>query len=122
MATLQIYDRPLCCSTGICGPSVDPVLVAFAADLEWLREQGVNVSRYNLAFEPGEFTKNDDVKQALSVGQVACLPIVRVDAQIVSQGRYPTRDELKSWCVVQAKGAEMPAASNSCCSGTSCCL
>jgi hypothetical protein len=36
MASLQVFDRPLCCSTGICGPEVDPALLALAADLAWL--------------------------------------------------------------------------------------
>ena len=24
---VEIYDPPMCCSSGICGPSIDPVLV-----------------------------------------------------------------------------------------------
>lgn len=24
---VEIYDPPLCCSSGLCGPSIDPVLV-----------------------------------------------------------------------------------------------
>ncbi|MFN8709420.1 MAG: arsenic metallochaperone ArsD family protein, partial [Planctomyces sp.] len=38
-----IYDRPMCCSTGICGPTVDPVLPRFAADLETIRNAGHTV-------------------------------------------------------------------------------
>jgi hypothetical protein len=30
----------MCCSTGVCGPAVDPKLTRFAADVEWLRNQG----------------------------------------------------------------------------------
>ncbi|MDH3717738.1 MAG: arsenic metallochaperone ArsD family protein, partial [Planctomycetota bacterium] len=26
MAKIQVYDKPMCCSTGICGPQVDPTL------------------------------------------------------------------------------------------------
>ena len=26
MKTIQVYDKPMCCSTGVCGPKVDPVL------------------------------------------------------------------------------------------------
>lgn len=98
MKVLEIFDRPLCCSTGICGPSVDPALVHFAADLDWLKEQGVEVHRYNLAFEPAAFTRHDDVKEALRTGQVACLPLVRLNGRILSQARYPLREELAAWC------------------------
>ncbi len=32
-ARIQVYDPAMCCSTGVCGPEVDPVLVRFATDL-----------------------------------------------------------------------------------------
>jgi hypothetical protein len=38
---LEVFDPPLCCPTGVCGPSVDPDLVRFSADLAWLSEQGL---------------------------------------------------------------------------------
>jgi hypothetical protein len=47
--TLQVYDPPMCCSTGACGPSLDPALVRFVADLGSLSQQGLTVERYNLA-------------------------------------------------------------------------
>ena len=48
MIKVQVFDPAMCCSTGVCGPSVDPVLPRFAADLEWLKSKGVQVERYNL--------------------------------------------------------------------------
>jgi len=38
---IEVYDPPMCCSTGVCGPAIDPVLPRFAADLEWLKGRGV---------------------------------------------------------------------------------
>jgi hypothetical protein len=35
--TLCVFDPAMCCSTGVCGPSVDPELARFAADLDWLK-------------------------------------------------------------------------------------
>ncbi len=52
MPKLQVFDPAMCCSTGVCGPSVDPTLPRFAADLEWLQSKGVQVERYNLARDP----------------------------------------------------------------------
>ena len=57
MIKVQVFDPAMCCSTGVCGPSVDPVLPRFAADLEWLKSKGVRVERYNLAQEVGAFTR-----------------------------------------------------------------
>ena len=49
MSHLDVFDPPMCCSTGVCGPSVDPLLAVFAADVEWLSTRGVSVTRFNLA-------------------------------------------------------------------------
>lgn len=53
MIAVRVFDPAMCCSTGICGPSVDPQLVRFAADLDWLKGQGVSVERFNLSQQPG---------------------------------------------------------------------
>ena len=48
MSTVQVYDKPMCCSTGVCGPDVDPVLPKFAADLDWLNGRRVNIASYQV--------------------------------------------------------------------------
>lgn len=55
MASVKVFDPAMCCSTGVCGPSVDPKLVRFAADLDWLRSKEAGVERYNLAQQPAAF-------------------------------------------------------------------
>ena len=95
--TLQVYDPAMCCSAGACGPSVDPALVRFAADLEWLGQQGLTVERYNLAQQPGAFANNALVKQTLEHDGNGCLPLILFDGKIVSRGAYPSRDELASF-------------------------
>ena len=41
MTSVTVFDPAMCCSTGVCGPAVDPALTLFAADLDWLAGQGV---------------------------------------------------------------------------------
>ena len=94
MKKLQVFDPPLCCSTGVCGPNPDPVLPRFAADLHWLASQGVAVERYNLAQEPQAFAANETAKAALVKYGNDCLPLILVNDAIVSRGSYPTREEL----------------------------
>lgn len=120
MTTLQVFDRPMCCSTGVCGPSVDPVLPRFAADLDWLKSQGVTVERYNLAQQPAVFGQHADVKAALQAENVACLPLFRVNGEIVFKGKYPSRSMLARWCGVHDE-VRGPAAGSSCCGSTGCC-
>jgi len=70
---------------------------ALCADLDWLKENGVHVVRYNLAQEPGAFAAAPVVQAALKERGTECLPLILVDGRIVSEGRYPTRAELVGW-------------------------
>ena len=100
---IQVFDPPMCCSTGVCGPSVDPELVRFAADLDWLARQGVEIERYNLTQEPAAFVGNDEVKAALATDGNACLPLTLVDGAVVCQGKYPTRAELARYAGIETQ-------------------
>lgn len=97
MATIQIFDPAMCCPTGVCGVDVDQALVTFAADLDWLKSQGVNVARLNLGQQPQVFAENAQIRQLLQAQGNEALPAVLVDGQLKSSGRYPSRDELADW-------------------------
>ncbi|HMO15551.1 MAG TPA: arsenite efflux transporter metallochaperone ArsD [Pirellulaceae bacterium] len=122
MKTIQVYDKPMCCSTGVCGPDVDPVLPKFAADLDWLKNQGHNVERYNLAQQPQAFIENKAIHHLLSTGGTDCLPVVVVDGEIVSQTVYPSREDLAAW-VAGAPAKKLLPVSNAggCCGTSGCC-
>jgi hypothetical protein len=94
MKKIQVYDPAMCCPTGVCGPSVDPTLVQFAADLEWLKEKGVQVERYNLAQQPDKFTDCKQVTDAMALAGDLCLPLILADGEIVNRGSYPGREDL----------------------------
>jgi len=97
MPKIDVFDPPMCCSTGACGPVVDPALPRFAGDLAWLGQSGVEVARYNLAQEPLAFTMNPVVLEVLKGQGPEALPVVLVDGALASHGRYPSRYELASW-------------------------
>ena len=116
--TLRVFDPAMCCSTGICGPSVDPRLARFAADLDWLKSQGVTVERFNLSQQPAAFAGDAAVKTALETKGEAGLPLVKVNGEVKSSGVYPSRDELAAWTGVGAVGGQEPAPEDqagSCC-------
>jgi disulfide oxidoreductase YuzD len=120
MTLLQVFDPPMCCSSGVCGPSVDPRLPRFAADLNWLRNQGVQVERYNLAHQPQAFVAQEDVKKAIRADQQQALPLVTVNGQIVSKGIYPSRQMLMAWCGFSITDTP-PATDMKSCSPVGCC-
>ena len=117
MTKLEVYDPAMCCSTGVCGPEVDPALVAFAADLKWVAEQGVAVQRYNLGAEPQAFAANPLVLKEMEAGMDR-LPIIAVDGHIVATGVYLSRDQLAAKLGLAAVPGK---ASGSCCSPKSGC-
>lgn len=132
MKKLEVYEPPMCCSSGVCGPKVDPVLPRFAGDLEWVKAQGVTVARFNLAQQPLAFAENATVREALEREDVTCLPLVLVDGSIVSRGAYPARECLAEFLGLAQKAKPfMPDESRSCCccassmgskaQGASCC-
>lgn len=105
MKSIQVYDPPMCCSTGLCGPDVDPSLVSFAALLGQLGRDGVRVERYNLGQQPMAFVLNPVVKGLLDREGVAALPVVLIDGQVHLRGRYPTDDEREALARGATEGA-----------------
>jgi len=96
MKTLKIYDPAMCCSTGVCGPDVDPILVQLAGFLKNLDAASVKVERYNLSQEPAAYTANDAVVTALKEQGTAALPLVFIDGEQVSSGEYPDLNQLSA--------------------------
>ncbi|MBS4050085.1 MAG: arsenite efflux transporter metallochaperone ArsD [Methylomonas sp.] len=97
MSTIQIFDPALCCSTGVCGVDVDQQLVDFSADLDWAKQNGAQIERFNLAQQSMAFAENPVVKAFLETYGAEALPVVLVDGALTLAGRYPTRDELLQW-------------------------
>lgn len=93
MKTIQVYDPAMCCSTGICGPSIDPDLVSFASLLSQLSNMGVKIERQNLGQQPMAFANNPAVKAALEKEGTKALPLIFLDGEVYMKGRYPTHDE-----------------------------
>jgi AhpD family alkylhydroperoxidase len=94
MTKLEVFDPPMCCSTGVCGPAVDPALARFAADVNWLKTEGVRVERYNLSQQPQAFAGDPAVKAMLEAEGSECLPLILVEGRVASKGSYPPREDL----------------------------
>jgi hypothetical protein len=131
MRTLTIYDPAMCCSTGICGAEIDQRLVDFAADLDWLKSEGIEVKRINLSQEPALFAENEQVKSILQNSGIEGLPVILADDEMQSSGQYPDRAKLAQMAGVTTADAvaRASAPATSCCgpdtsaekSSSSCC-
>ena len=121
MKSIQVFDPALCCSTGVCGVEVDQSLVSFSADVDWAKQGGAKIERYNLAQQPMAFADNATVKGFLARSGAEGLPLVLVDGEVALAGRYPQRAELARWAGLISIPVAEPKAAGDCCSGGKCC-
>lgn len=97
MKKVDIFDPAMCCTTGVCGPSVDPELTRIASAIYALEKKGFNIQRYQLTKEPDKFAENKEVNQILQDQGPDGLPIILVNDQVMKTGSYPTNEELAEW-------------------------
>ncbi|BCG59287.1 arsenite efflux transporter metallochaperone ArsD [Paenibacillus sp. URB8-2] len=102
MKSIEIYDPAMCCSTGVCGPVVDPELIRISAVVHNLKKKEFNVSRYNLTSEPDAFVANTLIKQLLTDEGPDVLPVILLDGQVVKKQSYPSNEELEEWTGIPA--------------------
>ena len=131
MRTMKIYEPAMCCPTGLCGVGVDPELLRISTTLNTLKQNGVEVGRFNLTNAPAEFVKSKAVTEYLQKFGPDKLPVVLVDDIIVIAGRYPDNEEFTSWLELPADilgvscCSEDTPAENCCCddapAAESCC-
>lgn len=94
MRKMEIFDPAMCCSTGVCGPSVDPELIRIAAVVNNLKAKGYDIVRYNLASEPDAFSNHVVISQLLKEKGPDVLPVTIVDGQVVKESTHLTNEEL----------------------------
>lgn len=118
MPEIRVFEPPLCCNTGVCGPELDQKLVNFTADLKHVAQSGADISRFNMASDPAAFAENSAVVAFLNAAGSEALPLVLVDDVTVMTGRYPSRAELARYAGMTLETAK-PVASGGCCGGGS---
>ena len=117
MKTMKIFEQAMCCPTGLCGVGVDLELLRVSTVLNTLKENGIEVQRYNLTSNPQAFVDHKSVAEFLQKFGPDKLPVVMVDDFIVITGRYPSNEEFTSWLEL---APELLGVS-SCCEDSSCC-
>lgn len=95
-AKVEIFDPPLCCPTGLCGPTIDPVLLDVNEMVLKLKGQGVAVERYLMTAQPQAFLNNAEVYRLVREQQMAALPITVVNGRVIKAGAYPTLAEVQA--------------------------
>ncbi len=122
MSKIEIFDPAMCCSTGICGPGIDPELLRVAATINTLTKKGITVIRYGLSSEPQAFVDNKKVNEYLMKEDVEVLPLTIVDGEVVKTKAYPTDDEFAKWTGLSKEEImAVPASKKGGCCSSGCC-
>ncbi len=96
-AVVELFDPPMCCPTGLCGPSLDQTLLNVSEMIAALQAEGTTVERYQMTSHPHKFMNNNEVMRLVREQQMAALPITAVHGQIIKTGAYPTLVELQTY-------------------------
>lgn len=121
MKSIQVFDPAMCCNTGVCGVDVDQQLVSFSADVDWAKQNGARIERFNLAQQPMAFANTLVVKEFLERSGQDALPLILVDGEFALAGRYPNRIELSRWAGIAQPVTEIKPVEGCCSGGSKCC-
>jgi len=97
---VEIFDPPMCCPAGICGPTIDPVLLDIQEALLKIQKQfdgAASVERYLLSQQPARFMQNPEILALLKKEGTGILPITAVEGEVMKTKSYPTFQELDQW-------------------------
>ncbi len=94
-ADVEIFDPPLCCPTGLCGPVLDTTLVDLSEAINSLQADGRTVVRHMMTADPQAFMRNRDVYELIRQRQLDVLPITVVRGRVVKTDAYPSLDEMR---------------------------
>jgi hypothetical protein len=102
---LRIYEGPMCCSTGICGPEPDKVLIEFNETLQKIQREfnDVNVVRASISFNVNLFLEKNEIIELVKEQGPEVLPITMINGSIIAKQCYMPYDELKK--ALEERGA-----------------
>lgn len=92
---MEIFDPPVCCPTGTCGPTQDQTLLDVSEMVVTLESEGYRVERYQMTTNPEVFLSNPDVMRLVNEKKTNALPITVIRGELVSEGKYITLSEVR---------------------------
>ncbi len=93
---VEIFDPPMCCPTGLCGPELDQTLLDVNEMVLALQADGVAVERYQMASRPDAFLSRAEVMRLVRERNLQALPITLVRGRVIRAGTYPSATELRA--------------------------
>lgn len=102
---LEFFEPPMCCSTGICGPSVDERLIRLNENIQLLQKKypDIRIERYQISRQPLKFKDNSEVFAKVQEQGQRILPLTAWNGKVVTEREYPELLELEK---LIAQGSE----------------
>ena len=95
-ADVELFDPPMCCPTGLCGPALDQTMLDVNEMVMSLQRENLRVERYQMTSNPNAFLGNTEVMKQVREKEMAALPIVVVHGKVIKVGAYPSTDEIRA--------------------------
>jgi hypothetical protein len=95
-ADVEFFDPPLCCPTGLCGPTLDQTLLDVNDMILALQRDDMRVERYQMSSSPNAFLSNAEVMKLVREKQMEALPIIVVRGKVFKTGAYPSAAEIRA--------------------------
>ncbi len=95
-ADVEFFDPPMCCPSGLCGPTLDQTLLDVNEMILTLQGEKLRVERYQMTSHPNAFLGNAEVMKLVREKQLQILPITVVRGKIIKTAAYPTLDEVRA--------------------------
>lgn len=122
MTEVLIFEPALCCSTGVCGPSVNEDLLQITSIVNGLDAlSDYQAKRYNLSNDPQEFVNNEIIVELLKEQGADVLPATILNGELVKFGEYPSIEEIEGYTGLKIVPANTSSDSESCCGPNSGC-
>jgi hypothetical protein len=93
-STVEFFDPPMCCPTGLCGPALDQTLLDVNEMIMALKAEGAKVERYQMTSHPHLFLNNAEIMRLVRERQMEALPLTLVQGQVIKVGAYPSLAEI----------------------------
>ncbi len=91
---VELFDPPLCCPTGLCGPTLDQTLLDVSEMVQSLKDSGVGIERYQMTSHPHVFLKQPEVMRLVRERGMEAFPITVIAGRIIKVGAYLTHQEM----------------------------
>ncbi len=94
---LLIFEGPMCCPTGVCGPNVDKNLIDITETLKKLANEykDLKIIRGSMSFNVEMLLKTPVIRDLVKANGPSILPVTLIDGNVVMKQKYPKYEELK---------------------------